>query len=235
MNLQELGLSKNEEQVFRTLVQHGRLSANLVSRHSGVSYGKIYEVLSSLQHKGFVKLIPEKTKIFVPSDPQALLDILDKKERRLKELRKNVKELKKTYHDNPEDAVVITRGKHNFPRVLRELKSAETFSYAAKNTFYYTAEELRHYKESQKRGVARKVMGRVDAENIENIKKWQRAGQKIKRFPDFNDVALGITDHEVMLVLLKKNTIMLIRDQGFVNMMKTFFENTYSVLEDVKV
>lgn len=234
MDLRELGLSKNEEQAFRVLVAHGRLSASNVSRHSGVSYGKIYEVLASLEHKGLVKVIPEKTKIYVPSDPEALLTLLDEKEKRLKTLRQDVKELKKAYEENPEDAVVVVRGQHNFNKVLKEMKAGKEFSYAIKFAFQYLPDSPRKYKKSIDEGVVHKIMGKLSDENVDNIRKWQKLGQEIRMFPDFDNVALGITEHEVLLVLAKKNITMLIRDKDFVNMMKVMFENTYNLMKPIK-
>lgn len=234
MNLTELGLSKNEERVFRTLIAHGRLSANMVSRYSNVSYGKIYEVLASLEYKGLVRVVPEKTKIFVPVNPAVLIELIEQKKSDLDTLRKEVEDLKKVYTDNPEDAVVIVRGKHNFPKVLKSMKSPKTFSYAAKYDFVYSAESLRKYKARVKRGVEHKIMGRVAPDSIENIKHWQKAGQTIKQL-DFDNVALGIDDKQVLLVLVKKNISMLIRDDSFIKLMKEFYDYTYEKKKEVQL
>jgi len=74
-----LGLTNNEAKVFDTLVKHGKQGSSSISKHSGVSYSRIYEVLGSLERKGFVKVIPEKSKKFVASDPEELKEIIAKR------------------------------------------------------------------------------------------------------------------------------------------------------------
>ena len=64
----ELGLTNNEGKVYESLVKFGKLSAGEVTKHSGTSYSKIYNILDSLINKGLVTVIPEKTKKFFPSN-----------------------------------------------------------------------------------------------------------------------------------------------------------------------
>jgi len=69
MDLSELGLTQNETKAYETLLHKGKSTAAELSKDSGVVYGRIYDVLASLESKGLIKIIPEKTKKFVPSDP----------------------------------------------------------------------------------------------------------------------------------------------------------------------
>jgi len=48
-------------------------------QESGVSYSKIYNVLDALIGKNLVKVIPEKSKKFIPSSPEALIELIEKK------------------------------------------------------------------------------------------------------------------------------------------------------------
>ena len=60
--LKELGLTEYEAKVYTTLVKLGKSSSAEIAKESGVSYGKIYTVLGSLERKHLAKVVPEKTK-----------------------------------------------------------------------------------------------------------------------------------------------------------------------------
>ncbi|MBW3022798.1 helix-turn-helix domain-containing protein, partial [Candidatus Woesearchaeota archaeon] len=49
MDLKELGLTENEAKAYETLLRLGKTSASHISKESGVPYGRIYNVLSSLE------------------------------------------------------------------------------------------------------------------------------------------------------------------------------------------
>src|SRR3989338_8763947 len=98
MNLKELGLSDYESRAFEATVKLGKASAIQISRLGRVSYGRIYEVLASLENKGLVKVVPEKTKKFIPADPENLNKLIEEKEKILSSLREDVKKLEQFYH-----------------------------------------------------------------------------------------------------------------------------------------
>ena len=54
-----IGLTRNEAKVYDVLIKFGKLGAGEISRESGVSYSKIYNVLDSLISKNLVMVIPE--------------------------------------------------------------------------------------------------------------------------------------------------------------------------------
>src|SRR3989338_10473406 len=105
MDLTELGLTKNEAKVYQTIVKHGKSSAMILSKESEVPYSRIYDVLGSLEHKGLVKVIPEKGKKFIPGDPDVLKKLIVEKRKNLEELDKNVDELKKFYEIKEEEPI----------------------------------------------------------------------------------------------------------------------------------
>ena len=89
----ELGLTKYESLAYSILIEFGKLSAAEISAKSGVPYGKIYPVLASLVNKSLAKIIPEKTKKFSPTDPEALNKLIEEKERRLKKAKEEGKDI----------------------------------------------------------------------------------------------------------------------------------------------
>ncbi|MFH1682594.1 MAG: helix-turn-helix domain-containing protein [Candidatus Woesearchaeota archaeon] len=58
--LLELGLNKYESRVYLSLITEGTSTAKNVSSITGIPYGKVYEIITSLSNKGFCILLPSK-------------------------------------------------------------------------------------------------------------------------------------------------------------------------------
>ncbi len=58
--LLELGLNKYEAKVYLTLITEGISTAKNISDITGIPYGKVYEIINSLSHKGFAMVLPTK-------------------------------------------------------------------------------------------------------------------------------------------------------------------------------
>jgi sugar-specific transcriptional regulator TrmB len=227
MNLRELGLSAYEEQAYMALIKLGKSSASTISRQSGVSYGKIYEILGSLEAKGLVHTLPSKTKLFVATDPEQLMKLVNKKEESLNEIKQNIRDLKQIYTEHEVEPVVIAKGKNNFYKIVKQMKNPERYTYNLKYTFEYHPDFVRGMKRNISRGITVKTLGRFDNETKTNVDKWKKIYPHIK--PIENDgIAMSIEDdEELMITMIKSNTIMLIRDKPLVKLMKVLFENYY--------
>src|SRR4030043_426727 len=90
-NYEGIGLTKNEAKVYETLIKFGKLGAGEISRESGVSYSKIYNVLDSLINKNLASVIPEKSKKFIPGSPEALIELIEKKQNKLEKSKEKAK------------------------------------------------------------------------------------------------------------------------------------------------
>lgn len=228
MDFQELGLSKNESAVYETMLRLGKTSASHISKEASVTYGRIYEILGSLEEKGLVKIIPEKTKQFMPADPNNLKELIKAKQEKLVKLNEEVEKLKEVYNNHEKEVVEIVKGKRNFFKILKNLKKAESYQYGIKYNFSTLPEAFKIVNQALKKGVDYKVVGRFDEETKNEIKEWKKIVKEIK--PIENDgVAMSIVDdEELMIVMVKSNTIMTIKDEATVKMMKILFEAYYN-------
>ncbi len=83
--LEDIGLTKGEIKVYLTLLKLGETTTGAVIENSGLSSGKIYEILDKLINKGLVSfIVKEKTKYFSAASPNRILDYLHEKEKDLK-------------------------------------------------------------------------------------------------------------------------------------------------------
>jgi len=89
--LEEIGLTKGEIKVYLTLLKTGQTTTGKIIEESGLSSGKIYEILDKLIKKGLVSfIIQEKTKYFQASNPKRILDFLNEKEKGLEEKKREL-------------------------------------------------------------------------------------------------------------------------------------------------
>ena len=74
--MESLGLTGYEIKAYLSLVEIGSASASDVSKKSGVPYSKIYEVLSSLEDKGWAESDRSRPQKFFPRSPQTGLEAM---------------------------------------------------------------------------------------------------------------------------------------------------------------
>lgn len=227
MDLKELGLTINETKLYEVLLRLGKTTAGHLSKESQVPYGRIYIVLASLEEKGLIKVLPEETKKYVPSDPEKLHELIANRIKSLNEINDKVKEFKKIYEEHEKEPVLIAKGKSNFYKINKETKSAKKYSYAIKYTFEANPIWMRETKDKIRKGIDTKHMGVFNNDTEKAIFEWKKIAKEIK--PIENDgVAMSITDdEEVMIGLIKSNTTMLIRDKAFAKIMRQLFVKYY--------
>src|SRR5215213_6993585 len=73
--MENLGLTGYEIRVYLSLLDTGSMTAADVSKKSGVPYSKIYEVLNSLEEKGWLESGSSRPQKFFPKSPSSALGI----------------------------------------------------------------------------------------------------------------------------------------------------------------
>ena len=224
-NLEGIDLSENEQKVLATMLRLGKTGASHISKESRVTYGRIYEILGSLEEKGLVRVIPEQSKQFVPV-PDELVRRIELKRDQLVELHKAAQKMEAWYADFPE-AVTVVKGERNFKKVALGMKSSKKYDYSIKPAFRTDPEFLRDARARKKRGVKMKTLGVFNKQNKNAIAQWKRITPNIKQIECDGVAGSIVDDREVLLVLIESNTIMHIRDKGFAKFMRVLFESYY--------
>ena len=133
----ELGLSGGEAKAYLALVEIGPSSVGPIAKKSGVSYSKIYEVLTRLVKKGLVSYTTkQKTKYYQPLDPSRISEYLDSQEKvlfyRRQKMNKILPELIKLKSNKTSHEAEIFVG-------LKGLRTAyDILVKDAKNPIYFT-------------------------------------------------------------------------------------------------
>ncbi|MGV8171735.1 MAG: TrmB family transcriptional regulator [Candidatus Woesearchaeota archaeon] len=227
LEYKELGLTQNESKAYETLLRLGKATASQISKEANIPYGRIYTVLESLEEKELLKVIPEKTRYYYPTDPEKLHSIIDNRIKNLMEIDNKIKDFKKIYEERTVEPVLVTKGKSSFHKLNSELKKSTNYEYNIKYVFSLSPEIIRRGREKEDMKIDHKTIGRIDSETKTNIEEWRKINKNIK--PIQNDgIAMSIIDdEEVMIALIKSNTTMLIRDKAFAKVMRQLFIKYY--------
>src|SRR3989344_913462 len=196
----ELGLTRNEAKAYEVLINSGKLSASEISTQGMVPYSRVYDVLSSLIQKGLVRIIPEKTKKFSPSDPRALMGILKNKEKALADVKKKIMKMQKTFYTKEKNPVIMGIGRRAFYKIVEEMSEPRKFDYNIKWRSEFTERWVGITERALKRGCEVKSLVRFDGETKRNVRKWQSIFKDTRKL-DNEGVAISVLDNEVMIAL----------------------------------
>ena len=111
--LQSMGLTNSEIKAYLALLSEGIMEAKSICQKSGVPFGKIYDVLYSLEKRRLITIQHSRPKKFVVIEPKiSIKNLLEDKEKELHDLigraSKVEDELNKMYHVKTEDSLFWT-------------------------------------------------------------------------------------------------------------------------------
>jgi sugar-specific transcriptional regulator TrmB len=224
-NLRELGLSEQESKIYLALVLLGKANASQISAEAKVSYGTIYNILASMERKGLVKTVPEKTKKFIATTPSELIKLVEEKEAKLKSLKKEAAELKKQYDLEEQQPIIIAQGKSNFYKLKSEMTPHNKRDYSVRSLFDPDPVTWRKMKERKAKGVDYRIIYGPNA-NKKAVEKYKKEKIPMVETP-VDKVVLSIHDDETLITLLEKNTTILVKDKNFSELIAWMFRKIF--------
>ncbi len=133
--LKPLGLSDYEIRVYIKLIETGPTNYRILVKESKVPTGKIYQVLSALESKGFTETVQGKPMLFRAVEPKKAIrrrlrqieDDYSDLEHRIKDAMQNLQSEYSQKHDKTQGTVTgVTAGGNSFESVVKEsLSKAE--------------------------------------------------------------------------------------------------------------
>lgn len=126
--LRELGLTEYETKAYFTLITYGALTASQISENAGVPYSKVYDVLGSLEKKGWIESKRGRPSRYYPKPPlEALEAVKLRLESTIRESKQQVLSELQPIHEKKEvrerPDVWIIRGEFNILAKLQETLS----------------------------------------------------------------------------------------------------------------
>jgi len=124
--MRELGLTNYEAQAYASLLELGPMPAGLISQSAQVPYSKIYEVLRSLESKGWIETEHGRPSKYYPKPPSVALDTIklqleDTFSRNESQILSELQPIyeKKEVHERPD--IWIVRGQYNVLSKIQEM------------------------------------------------------------------------------------------------------------------
>ncbi len=170
--LQQLGFTDKEIKVYMMLLTGGPSSVRRLAKDADVNRGTVYEALKTLQKAGLAGMYQKhKKQFFLAEDPEKLAEVIDRKERSVSSLKRDLAEvlpeLRSLYvHGGAKPTVKYYEGDKGFTIILNDV--LHTMSDEADKTYRaYSSSALRDYlyrefphftKERIKRGLLVRVI-----------------------------------------------------------------------------
>jgi len=124
--MRELGLTNYEAQAYTSLLELGPMPAGRISQSARVPYSKIYEVLGSLESKGWIEMERGRPSKYYPKSPSVALDAIklrieDTFSRNESQILSELQPIyeKKEVHERPD--IWIVRGQYNVLSKIQEM------------------------------------------------------------------------------------------------------------------
>lgn len=168
--LEKIGFTPGEARCYLSLLSIGESTVGPIAKESYISMSKIYSVLNGLIKKGLVStIIKNKTRHFIPADPERILEIIKENKR---EIEKNEKALSKLLPilksrleiGRKERAAELFEGfkgiKTFYEQILKEGSAGETI-YALGIPKYAAEEYEGYFLDWNKRRVKKKIYLKV--------------------------------------------------------------------------
>jgi len=126
--LRLFGLNRYEALAYAELARRGVLTSKEISDLAGIPYPRVYDVLTSLERKGWIVREPGKPMRYKAVEPEAVLKSVEREtKKRLEEAREEIIRQLKPLGDSKKVGVWIIRGKERIlEKVLEMLSTARS-------------------------------------------------------------------------------------------------------------
>lgn len=234
------GLDAYESAAYSTLVQQGASTAHVLSKESGVPYGKIYPVLVSLEKKGFVKTFEGVPKRFVASDPKIIIDqvvenkkkVLDAFKLKSKKMIDALGKFSVRKSGEPAEAVRILEGYRTYLKLSIALHNEAKQEWLSMTGLEIYKEHYDATRDCIKRGMSVKLLTFKD-EDKKRVALWRKIGVEV-RFIEYVPTHFSVIDNQqVTLRILgeERYLALWLRNKSLATHMRNYFNTLWKTAE----
>ena len=225
--LQKLGMTKSEAVVFELLVKYGGLSGSQLAKKSGIDRSTTYNLLDSLNAKGFVSYsVKDGLKFYQISNPSNLRKFAEEISQIAEEV---IKKIKETQQKTPSESLVeIYEGK-SAPKVMYHhylsSKNQDFYTYGGYGKMFSTLQpEIKEYiKEFKSR---KNFLYSFISKDYPHLDELKAIPGKIKQ-TSINAIPMGFTigsDTVTFHIYEDESKIILIKNSLIAKGMRELFE-----------
>ncbi len=185
--LKEFGFTEYETKVYLALVQLGSSSALAIQQHTHIPSNKVYASLLALVSKGYVSALDIHPKQYTLTGVHQFQEIIEKKQKSLTSLGKQLEQLKKqiqTKQPDLQDVALVLKGKKKIIQMLAEASdNAQHFGYSFVGDLYFDYHSAKSVVDAVKRGVAFRFLVQQTSTNKKAVQQWEKVGVQIRYYP----------------------------------------------------
>ena len=207
--LRQLGLNKYEAEAYLALLSLGISGAFIISKESGVPFGRIYDSLNTLEMKGFVEVVPSKPKKYKAVNPEfAIKGFIDERFNNLEKLRGLIKD--KVNHlflkKESNDVVSVNSGKVNFAKCVSEHFNFRSKLWATSEGFNLEKSYPALGRYSGNKMVNEFLLVDESKADFSRLSELKKKGLRFKHFP-LENVRFLVSDEELVTISLQEKGV----------------------------
>jgi len=244
--LEGIGLTKGEIKVYLTLLKLGETTTGKIIDDSGLSSGKIYEILNKLMKKGLVNyIVKEKTKYFNATSPKKILEYISNTEKEIKKKRQQVEKILPSLSSikdkkREEYSAVVYKGIEGFKtaiyETLDELNKDNkwlAFGISVKRKEIINRIWNKFVKAKEKKGISSRLIFN-DIKSYKGQKpKYKEEGRILKMIS--NAAPVSISGNIVMIYNWKELSVIKITNKDIAQSFREFFYNLWDMAKKPKL
>jgi len=230
--LEDIGLTKNEADVYWILLQLHETLASRIALKTKISRPHVYDALNKLLEKGFASYILKNgKKYFRPINPKKILDIFKEKEYLIE---KNIPELIKMFEPLKEKPVIeVYEGAEGIKTILNDMikvgKEMLAFNTLGKEFYKYIPDYIieRYLYERKKHRIKSR---QFYVKGAQIIKHPMVTYKKIPQ--EYSQITLFVYgDNVVMFILIDPILAIKIKSKEVAKLYKNQFEIMWSIIK----
>ncbi len=216
------GLTYYEEKAYLSLVRMGPSRASELAREANIARQKIYEVLESLEQKGFANMIDGKVKLYSAISPMFLEKLLIEK---FETARNFLVNLNSISEKKQKDNIWIVKGKNKIDTILyqfsKTLKVEKELCVVA-NDLTLLSKLIKEFSKLVKKGINVKIIANNNPQTKERTKLFKKNGINVRFINHGLKVRFGICDNKMSVIFAEES--MIFSDSEFlVDLVQNYF------------
>jgi HTH-type transcriptional regulator, sugar sensing transcriptional regulator len=243
--LEEIGLSQYEKKAYLTLLSIGKSKSKSISKESGVSYGRIYEIMDKLEKKGLIAILPTEPKTFDAIEPKlAFKLILKKREEKLSALMNNISTLtipEKTSPIKEQDKTIVLQGKQKQLMMIGEMHERAKKEILMVPGIYEpsTARNVVTLRALNKGVKIKRLIKAINSKNKDILERSSKLGEEVRK-NNLPGLRLIVTDNKESMISIvnpksKDRISIYTTNKEFANSMSIFFSSLWDASKKVVV
>lgn len=225
--LQQAGITTNEEKVYLALIDLGPSLAGQISRKTGLHRRTVYDTTEMLIKKGLIGyIIKNNRKLFQASNPNRFLEIIEEKQNMISPI---VQELQQKYTKTREkEETNFYKGKEGLKTVFEDQLEAKEILILGASPKAYDVLQF-YFKWYDKKRKQKKIRARIIAQD-KKISKIPLADIKYLPQKYANPVSVNIYgDKTAMILWAKEPLAIVIKNKEVSEGYKNYFELMWKI------